>query len=109
MLSIKLLQLLSTYVALEGLNLSVKCNEKWIQLRNVFVSAHHILTSASIREANKRINFSHFSTVEFKGEPDPLRGDEPNRRVRDAARVSSFAFVSLIHEYDLTFFQSSNL
>ena len=47
--------------------------------------------------------------VEFKGEPDPLRGDEPNRRVRDAARVSSFAFVSLIHEYDLTFFQSSNL
>ena len=31
--------------------------------------------------------FLDFKSAEFKGTPDPLRGDEPNRRVREAAKV----------------------
>ena len=31
--------------------------------------------------------YFHFYVVEYKGPPDPLRGDEIYRRVRDAAKV----------------------
>jgi hypothetical protein len=30
--------------------------------------------------------------TEFKGTPDPLRGDEPFKRVRDAAKVQQHTF-----------------
>ena len=41
------------------------------------------------------INFVITLVLEFKGPPDPLRGDEIYKRVREAAKViSSFSDVS---------------
>lgn len=44
--------------------------------------------------------------LEYKGPPDPLRGDEIYKRVRDAARVCAAFFFSFIHCFLVTKIQT---
>lgn len=61
------------------LNLKEKCLVKLRILKNVFVSFFFFFFLLNYFLFNNLI-------IEFKGEPDPLRGDELNRRVREMAR-----------------------
>lgn len=68
-----------------------ECLRKFIVLFNT-PSCHHLLL--------------HIMDLEYKGPPDPLRGDEIYKRVRDAARVCAAFFFSFIHRFSITKIQT---
>lgn len=97
----------STYAGAAALNL----NGIWVVLldpsKTVFVSLRYllvfILSSLCIHFSDYFISFLTYSIdLEFKGPPDPLRGDEIYRRVREAAKVHTY-FIFLCSDVTQTF------
>ena len=85
---------ISMFAGSVGQNLREKWAEMLILLRNAYVSflyysiRHHFIV--------------YIMDLEYKGPPDPLRGDEIYKRVRDAARVCAAFFFSFIYCFPVT-------
>jgi hypothetical protein len=69
----------STYAALGAQSLNAKWPGAWTTSKNAYVSDYLF---CNVRAVTRII-------TEYRGPPDPLRGDEIYKRVRDAAKVSA--------------------
>lgn len=78
--------LLSMYAALVDQNLSAKWDGTSSPLKNAYVNFRIFQSSQGFFIFIFILLFTFYG-LEFKGVPDPLRGDEIYKRVRDMAKV----------------------